>query len=103
MSLFSFFARPSRSARDAAPTPAPAEMTESPPPDSAPADVSLPGPRAGGEFCWQRSIPSRSDVGKAVIDEIVRQLEALCWNAPDLFGVRLALEEAVINAIKHGK
>jgi serine/threonine-protein kinase RsbW len=51
---------------------------------------------------WERSIPSRAEAGKAIIDEVLGHLKAFCWNEPDLFGVRLALEEAMINAIKHG-
>lgn len=34
--------------------------------------------------------------------EIVRQLQVHDWEQRDVFGVHLALEEAVVNAIKHG-
>ena len=34
--------------------------------------------------------------------EIVRQLQVHEWEQRDVFGVHLALEEAVVNAIKHG-
>lgn len=37
-----------------------------------------------------------------VQDEIIRALEARQYSDHDLFGIRLALEEAVVNAIKHG-
>src|SRR5438105_3231361 len=102
MSLFSFFARASRNAPSAAPTPLAASTTQSAPLDSSPAACPSPGQCQDSEFSWQQSIPSRTDAGKTVIDEVLRQLQGLCWSEPDLFGVRLALEEAVINAIKHG-
>src|SRR5262245_37571490 len=97
MSLFSFFAR-----RSQPPTCSSADVAAAGPREPPPED---PGPMSRSaitEFSWERSIPSRADAGKAVIDEVLRQLESLHWNEPDLFGIRLALEEAVINAIKHG-
>jgi serine/threonine-protein kinase RsbW len=36
------------------------------------------------------------------MEEIVRELEELGWDGRDLFGVRLALEESLSNAIRHG-
>ncbi len=33
---------------------------------------------------------------------MLEALEALDWIDPDIFGIRLAFEEAVVNAIKHG-
>lgn len=47
-------------------------------------------------------IPSDTVVGQALQDQILRQLEELQFAEHDLFGVRLALEEALVNAIKHG-
>ena len=49
-----------------------------------------------------QEIPSRSDDGQRVILEIVGQLHQHNWSPHDAFGVHLALEEAVVNAIKHG-
>ena len=49
-----------------------------------------------------REIPSCSLHGHRLILEIVEQLQAAKWNQKDIFGVHLALEEAVVNAIKHG-
>jgi serine/threonine-protein kinase RsbW len=49
-----------------------------------------------------REIPSCSLHGHRLILEIVEQLQAAEWNPKDIFGVHLALEEAVVNAIKHG-
>lgn len=55
-------------------------------------------------WVWQceRVIPSQAGAGQCVEDEIVRELERLQWPARDVFCIRLALEEALVNAIKHG-
>ncbi len=47
-------------------------------------------------------IPSDTEAGQAVQERIVSKLEALEFSPRDVFGVRLALEEALVNAIKHG-
>ena len=48
------------------------------------------------------SIPSDTAEGQAVQERIVALLEKLGYPSRDVFGVRLALEEALVNAIKHG-
>lgn len=48
------------------------------------------------------TIPSDTAKGREVQDQIVDTLEAHGFAARDVFGVRLALEEAIVNAIKHG-
>jgi serine/threonine-protein kinase RsbW len=47
-------------------------------------------------------IPSDTSAGQAVQERIVQRLEELQYSSRDVFGVRLALEEALVNAIKHG-
>jgi serine/threonine-protein kinase RsbW len=47
-------------------------------------------------------IPSDTSAGQAVQERIVARLEQLEYSSRDVFGVRLALEEALVNAIKHG-
>lgn len=47
-------------------------------------------------------IPSDTEAGQAVQERIVSRLESLEYSIRDVFGVRLALEEALVNAIKHG-
>src|SRR5262245_60143928 len=49
-----------------------------------------------------REIPSCALDGHRLILEIIEQLQQAAWNQKDIFGVHLALEEAVVNAIKHG-
>jgi serine/threonine-protein kinase RsbW len=48
------------------------------------------------------SIPSDPAEARRVQEEIERLLQARAVTDHDLFSVRLALEEALINAIKHG-
>ena len=47
-------------------------------------------------------IPSDTSAGQAVQERIVQRLEELQFTSRDVFGVRLALEEALVNIIKHG-
>lgn len=53
---------------------------------------------------WQcdRVIESDTVAGRRVLEEVLAQLEARHWGRRDLFGVHLAMEEALVNAIKHG-
>jgi serine/threonine-protein kinase RsbW len=50
----------------------------------------------------EHAIPSQRGAGRSVIDEVLGQLEQHRWTSRDVFSVRLALEEAIVNAIKHG-
>ena len=56
------------------------------------------------QWIWQHecSLPSECNAGRAVIDLVLDRLESLDWNKRDLFSIRLAMEEAVVNAIEHG-
>lgn len=47
-------------------------------------------------------IPSDTSKGQAIQERIVKALEDRSFSPRDVFGVRLALEEAIVNAIKHG-
>lgn len=47
-------------------------------------------------------IPSDTSLGQEIQERIVGRLEELDFPPRDVFGVRLALEEALVNAIKHG-
>jgi serine/threonine-protein kinase RsbW len=49
-----------------------------------------------------RTIPSELEVGHRLLEEMLGKIQAENWSARDQFGLRLALEEAVVNAIKHG-
>ena len=58
---------------------------------SSPAEVTL-----------QKEFPSSLDSYHEFIDLIVQKLEGLGWQNRDSFGVRMALEESISNAIRHG-
>lgn len=55
-------------------------------------------------WIWQSEhlIPSRDGAGRKVRREVLRQLKRQHWDQHDTFSIRLALEEALVNAIKHG-
>lgn len=48
------------------------------------------------------TIPSDTSRGSEVQERILALLEQHQFSDHDLFGMRLALEEAIVNAIKHG-
>ena len=63
-----------------------------------------PTPMFEEPWIWQcdRVIASRAEEGRRVQEEILQKLQQQNWIERDVFGVRLALEEALVNAIKHG-
>ncbi|MEX0977633.1 MAG: ATP-binding protein [Pirellulales bacterium] len=53
-------------------------------------------------WTFERTIASDLNQGHQVLDELLARFHSEGWNSRDIFGIRLALEEAVVNAIKHG-
>jgi serine/threonine-protein kinase RsbW len=55
-------------------------------------------------WIWQCEylIPSRIGAGRTIRREVLWQLRQQKWDNRDVFSVHLALEEALVNAIKHG-
>ena len=51
---------------------------------------------------FETTIPNDTGAALAVQERIVGRLEELGYPPRDVFGCRLALEEALVNAIKHG-
>ncbi len=49
-----------------------------------------------------RQIASNPDVCPDVIRPLLEALEQFQWNQDDRFAIRMAVEEALMNAIKHG-
>jgi len=47
-------------------------------------------------------IPSNYEAGQAVVERVISSLENAGLSARDVFGIRLSVDEAVTNAIKHG-
>jgi serine/threonine-protein kinase RsbW len=50
----------------------------------------------------KKKLPSRSGAHIPHLQEILEQLTAAGWSGRDLFGIELALEESLSNAIRHG-
>jgi serine/threonine-protein kinase RsbW len=55
-------------------------------------------------WVWQleRVIRSQTGAGTPVLQEVLEQLEKHHWVQHDIFSVHLAMEEALVNAIRHG-
>lgn len=53
-------------------------------------------------FEFDVTIPSDTSRGHEVQERILNQLEGVGFPDRDLFGIKLALEEGIVNAIKHG-
>ena len=56
------------------------------------------------EWTWKsdHAIASTTAEGQRVLDEVVQTLRLNDWIPHDVFSVQLAMEEALVNAIKHG-
>jgi serine/threonine-protein kinase RsbW len=52
------------------------------------------------DWCY-RPIQTRADMGD-FLEEICKTLDTLGFSHRDVMGVRVALEEAIVNSIKHG-
>jgi serine/threonine-protein kinase RsbW len=61
-------------------------------------------PTSDQNWSWrcEQVIPSDPLVGRKLLDQLLHQLEALHWGCHDIFGVHLAVDEALANAILHG-
>jgi len=53
-------------------------------------------------WSFDQMIPSEVGADRRVIDLVVNQLLRHEWLERDIFGIHLALEEAIVNAIRHG-
>jgi serine/threonine-protein kinase RsbW len=56
------------------------------------------------QWTWQcdQVIPNDPAIGRKLLDDLLRQLEEHAWTRHDIFGVQLAIDEALVNAIFHG-
>ena len=59
---------------------------------------------SSNSWAWtlNRSIPSDTKVSTALISEMLDRIKEVGWSDQDVFGIHMALEEAITNAIKHG-
>ena len=69
---------------------------------AAPAAAGVKSDAPPGSNRFTLTIPSDTAVGMAAQERILGKLEALGYEGRDIFGWRLSLEEALMNAIKHG-
>ena len=55
-------------------------------------------------WIWQcdRVIPNDTGAGRQLLDEVLGQLESQHWGRRDIFGIHLAVDEALVNAMQHG-
>jgi serine/threonine-protein kinase RsbW len=55
-------------------------------------------------WIWRcdRVIPSNMEAGRRILAELLRELESAGWSRRDIFAVHLAMEESLVNAIRHG-
>lgn len=51
---------------------------------------------------FEVEIPSDYESGQAIVERIMSIIESSGFSTRDAFGIRLSVDEAVINAIKHG-
>jgi len=58
-------------------------------------------PSSGG---WRRELdlPSERGASRLIMEELLEQLGHHGWEPTDIFGIHLAVEEAIVNAIVHG-
>jgi serine/threonine-protein kinase RsbW len=56
------------------------------------------------DWIWTlaRRFPSEAAPGHEAIAALLAQLETAGWPTRDVYGIHLALEEALVNAIRHG-
>ena len=61
-------------------------------------------PTSDENWTWQcdQVIPNDPVAGRQLLDEMLGQLEGLQWGRRDIFGIHLAVDEALVNAILHG-
>ena len=53
-------------------------------------------------WLWRKALPSTTTHTQRAIACVLQRLTHERWLAKDLFGIQLALEEALTNAVKHG-
>lgn len=56
------------------------------------------------QWIWRcdRVIPNDTSAGRHVLEELLEQMRTNRWVKHDVYSVRLAVEEALVNAVVHG-
>ena len=68
----------------------------------APAPAPQRDPSESWTWTKERTIPSKTETGQIVVEEVLQVLEDFKWPRHQVFGIHLAMGEAMANAIKHG-
>jgi serine/threonine-protein kinase RsbW len=68
--------------------------------------IAIGGVMIVPEHVWiwtaRRTLPSERGAHMPCMQEVLETLQSLGWDGRDLFGVEMALEESLTNAIRHG-
>lgn len=61
-------------------------------------------PKSDEKWTWQcdQVIPNDTALGRRLLEEVLQQLRTQHWSRRDVFGVHLAVDEAIANAVHHG-
>ena len=59
-------------------------------------------PQVSGTWSTEITLKSERGAGQEFLQELLDQLHAGEWPDAEVFGIHLAIEEAVVNAIRHG-
>jgi serine/threonine-protein kinase RsbW len=61
-------------------------------------------PTSEDHWTWQCDQVIANDLaaGRRLLDQLLQQLESLHWARREIFGIRLAVDEALVNANLHG-
>ena len=54
------------------------------------------------KWTLDRELPSSPDICPEVVGQLLEALAKCAWSQDDQFAIRMAVEEALMNAIKHG-
>lgn len=57
---------------------------------------------ARSNWCLETSLASRLGAHVGILEQVVSRLNAEGWCEKEVFGIQLALEESLTNAVKHG-
>jgi len=73
-------------------------------PSENPNDSASPQQSAAQALPWQfeRRIPSDPDYCAKIVALVLEQLARFKWSNRDVFAIHMAMEESILNAIRHG-
>ena len=54
------------------------------------------------DWKYDQNVPSQPDVCAQIIELLLNQLNSANWPNKNVFGIHMAMEEAIMNAIRHG-